>query len=182
MFEKQARRSAVGVGDDLRADWYLGLDDNLFAQGQTALPVTVGDCGNNSFIPAHFAVEQFSDDIAGKIVAGRTEATGNQNDVAALERFGDSGAHFGAVVGNGGLADEAQTDFGQLTSEVIGVGVDDESKQEFAAGIDEFDAHRLVGCFVRRAFAVRQNFFRQVHRPVIIIADGAADFVLKNIF
>ena len=75
-----------------------------------------------------FKPKQLGGDLARKIVAGRAEATGHDDRVAASDRFLDRFADRRAI-GHGRLSRDAQTEFEKLAAKPCAVGVDGVSKQ-----------------------------------------------------
>ena len=98
-------------------------------------------CVGHSLVANEFPPEQFGNNIAREIVGSGAESARDDQDIAARQRFLDRGAHFRAVIGDGDLAVEPQSNAGQLAGDVGEVRVDREAQHQLAAGIDEFHPH-----------------------------------------
>ena len=122
-------------------DRYHRLHVHRFRHADPAFAKAFSNANGDRVIAHKFASKQLSNDLAGKIVARWPESAGDDEHIGASESFGHGAAHLGAVVGDGGLAIQAQADVGELARDVREMRVGREAEEQFAARVDQLDAH-----------------------------------------
>ena len=81
-----------------------------------------------SFVGDQLNAEHFSRSFTGNIIAGRSEAAGDDDHITALHRL-SHGEVNGLAVRDGGLALHAQAEFKELDTHPRSVGIDGGAQQ-----------------------------------------------------
>ena len=131
-------RGAVGVLDgdcpcgDVRLLQVVGSGDEV------AAVETLLDLGHEIGIANEFPARDFSDDLAGEVVLGGTDAARGDDGVGALHGAAKDFAHAAGVVADDGLVEEVDAEGGQLLGHPSRVGINDLAEKDFGAYGDDF--------------------------------------------
>ena len=115
--------AAVLVGQDLSAFDLVGLLGVVRRHDDAASDEAMLQEIVDSLVAMKGAVEGFGDALAGEVVFGGTEATGDQDDVGAVDGDLDGGAKVIAVVADDGLERYGDAEVVEARGEVERVGV-----------------------------------------------------------
>lgn len=133
-------RGAEGIWENDASFGNLGLAEDAIGWGDATAGEAFEDCGAGVGAFVHRSAEQFSGAFPRDIVGGWAEATGDEDDIGAQERFFQCAADVWSIR-HRDLARDAYSDGEERFGEKGEVGVGDMSEQEFGACVDEFGGH-----------------------------------------
>ena len=148
--KEQARRRAVGIGQDHGALRHEGLHGRARRHGTVASGEERGQFGEDGGILAKRSTQQASDLFPGEVIGRGSQSARGDNPIGASQGFGDRLFDDGGVIRNGYLALNGIAGIGQLAADPLLMSIENPPEQEFAAGGDELDDH-VANVIVERA-------------------------------
>jgi hypothetical protein len=176
VLEVEAGGGAVGICEDGGALRDLGLAAIARGHLKTAPGESGLDEGPNVRVLDEREAEEPGGYLAGDVVSGGAEATGDDDDVSAREGLYEGDAN-GVAIGNGDLASDAKAEREELLAEEGEMGVEGVAEEELGTGVDDFDKHWEKDGGKFEVFGARMHTVSGI-RVFTIICDGRDSSVL----
>ena len=85
----------------------------------------------HAFVQFELAAEEIGDGFASAVIVGGAEATAGDDQVGAVERLAERGAHVVERIANHGLVNHADADLIEAVSEKQGIRVEAVGREQF---------------------------------------------------